>query len=320
MTGPRVTPSPFPLATVQVDMDPVWYIAKCFLDSTRAGQRDERTIYELSVPSLLEAFAARGVKATFFVVGVDLEDDRNLPHLERILDAGHELANHTYFHSIEFKRQSDDDLRRDVDRCAEIMERRLGVRPRGFKAPAYAASPALLRHLESEGYLYDSSVHPNAAIPLVKAAQRLWLRYDKGKTEFGSLDCLRAPLAPYRPDAADIYRPGNMKLWEIPVSTMPIVRFPFHFSFVNVAGMPLFRLGAALHRHFGPGMVNYAFHAVDILDVTVMPKLVHRRFGMKKSSRKKLRHMDAVLAELTQNYAVRTTAEIADGASPVPGS
>ncbi len=299
-----------PVATVQVDMDPVWYIAKCF-DAGATPGGDARTIYELSVPLLLNAFAARGVKATFFIVGADVEDARNIPYLERIVAAGHELANHTYDHRIDFKRQPEDVLRRDVDRCAEILERRLGVRPLGFKAPAYAASPALFRHLEREGYLYDSSVHPNVAIPLVKAVQRLWLRYDQGRTEFGSLACLRAPLAAYRPDAADIYRPGGMGLWEIPVSTMPLVRAPFHFSFVNVAGMPLFRLGVALHHYLGPGMVNYAFHAVDVLDATMLPPLVHRRLGMKKPSRVKLRHMDAVLATLRAGYAVRTGVEIA---------
>ena len=47
-------------------------------------------------PALLDALDALGVKATFFLVGAGV--DANPALCRRIVDAGHEIGNHTYSH------------------------------------------------------------------------------------------------------------------------------------------------------------------------------------------------------------------------------
>src|SRR5207245_9328439 len=47
-------------------------------------------------PKILDILKAANVKATFFVVGVNAE--RYPALVRRIVDEGHEIANHTYYH------------------------------------------------------------------------------------------------------------------------------------------------------------------------------------------------------------------------------
>ena len=47
-------------------------------------------------PMILDTLRSRGVKATFFVVGQNVDTDQRL--LERMYDEGHEIGNHTYRH------------------------------------------------------------------------------------------------------------------------------------------------------------------------------------------------------------------------------
>lgn len=71
-------------------------------------------------PRLLEILAARGAKATFFVVGEKAERHPEL--CRRILAEGHRLANHTWSHPAAwqwlFPRAM---LRREIDRCAQVL-------------------------------------------------------------------------------------------------------------------------------------------------------------------------------------------------------
>lgn len=297
-----------PLGTIQVDVDPFWFIASCYQgDST--PMRDERTIYETAIPVFLDALDRFGLKATFFVVGRDVEDNRNIPWLERMVAAGHELANHSYSHPIRFK-QLGPGLVEEVDRCADLLWEALGVRPVGFKSPAYGVTPELLAHLVRQGYRYDSSVLPNSITQAVRLVQKFWLSYVQGSA-YGALRSATAPLMPYRPGATDPYRRGEVPLWELPVSTMPLLRAPFHFSFVNVSSFGLYRLGRALQDLFRVPWCNYAFHAVDVLDSGQSPPATRRRLGLSKSSEAKRCHMDAILRDLSNTFEVLTSADVA---------
>ena len=166
-----------------------------------------------------------------------------------------------------------------------------------------------LKHLKENGYLYDSSVCPCIAIPLIKAVQ--WFQYKKGVSEYGGMDSVFAPLYPYLPDKDNPYRRGDMPLLEIPVSTIPVLKIPFHFSFINIVGPFLYLTGRFLSKVTDFKFLNYAFHAVDILDMTNTPKALHSRPGIKKKSRDKIRAMNEILRDIRENYSIMTTSEIA---------
>jgi peptidoglycan/xylan/chitin deacetylase (PgdA/CDA1 family) len=75
-----------------------------WLGTTRHGSRASKRIAltfddgpdPVRTPALLDALAALGAKATFFVVGKDV--DAHPEVCARIAREGHELGNHTYNH------------------------------------------------------------------------------------------------------------------------------------------------------------------------------------------------------------------------------
>lgn len=301
-----------PRATIQIDMDPFWFIASVFEKNRGQPLIERQTIYQAVIPHFLRVFGDHRVKATFFVVGKDLEDDRNLPLLERLLAEGHEVANHTYSHRGDIKSLSPEVVAYEIDAMADLVERRFGIRPKGFKAPAYGINSTILGHLLDAKYRYDSSVCPNAAAGLVKTCQRRVLRYKAGVAEFGSTRSALAPLAPYYPRFDNPYARGDIPLLEMPVSTIPWLRVPFHFSFVNVAGFWLYRFGRILGKLAGQSYLNYAFHAIDLLDDTQVPHQIRPRPGLARSSRDKVQALETIVADLVNNFNVLPTAELTE--------
>lgn len=113
-----------------------------------------------SVRMLLELFAKRGAKATFFTLGWVAERERTL--MREIVAAGHEVASHGYAH-----RQVHDFLpetfRADLRRSRAAIEDASGQRVRGFRAPSWSIGPRTswaLEVLAEERFVYDSSIFP----------------------------------------------------------------------------------------------------------------------------------------------------------------
>ena len=108
----------------------------------------------VGVPRLLQMLERHDLPATFFVPGHTLESFPAPSHA--ILDAGHELAHHSYAH-VDPGGQAPEEERADFERALAVFER-LGVRPRGFRSPSADLSEATLPLLEEHGFLYDSSL------------------------------------------------------------------------------------------------------------------------------------------------------------------
>ena len=121
-----------------------------------------RLILRRCLPRFAELFDRHGVRATFFVVGRDLEEDpegRRL--LEQLAAAGHELANHSYAHPYELTRLPAGAHRRgDRSRPRARSPPAPGRAPVGFRAPGYETSAEVIDLLVERGYAYDSSAFP----------------------------------------------------------------------------------------------------------------------------------------------------------------
>ncbi|HEX8944934.1 MAG TPA: polysaccharide deacetylase family protein [Gemmatimonadaceae bacterium] len=91
-----------------------------------------------ATPVVLDALAARDVKATFFILGRHAE---RWPHLvKRVADEGHSIGNHGYYHrKLHFK--SPGYVRRDLELGTSAIERAAHVRPSLFRAPHGFRSP-----------------------------------------------------------------------------------------------------------------------------------------------------------------------------------
>src|SRR4051812_12271847 len=91
-----------------------------------------------ATPAILDALKARGVRATFFVLGRHAEQWPDL--VKRVADEGHAIGNHGYFHrKLHFK--SPGYVRSDLTLGAQAIERASGYRPRFFRAPHGFRSP-----------------------------------------------------------------------------------------------------------------------------------------------------------------------------------
>ncbi|MGH7622831.1 MAG: polysaccharide deacetylase family protein [Gemmatimonadaceae bacterium] len=91
-----------------------------------------------ATPPILEALAARKVKATFFVLGRHAEKWPEL--VARVAGEGHSIGNHGYYHrKLHFK--SPRYVRADLELGTRAIEQASGVRPRLFRAPHGFRSP-----------------------------------------------------------------------------------------------------------------------------------------------------------------------------------
>jgi peptidoglycan/xylan/chitin deacetylase (PgdA/CDA1 family) len=85
-----------------------------------------------NTPRLLDMLAARGIKATFFVVGRNVQAYPNI--VRRIIADGHEIANHTWTHPW-LNKMSDQGVRSELQRSHEALTAMTGVAPRMYRPP-----------------------------------------------------------------------------------------------------------------------------------------------------------------------------------------
>lgn len=115
---------------------------------------------ERNTDKVMQLFADRGVKATFFTLGWIAE--RHPALIRRIVDAGHELASHGFAH-FRATDQTPDEFRADVRRTKMLLEEVGGVAVQGYRAASFSIGAGNLWALEvlaEEGYHYSSSIYP----------------------------------------------------------------------------------------------------------------------------------------------------------------
>ena len=109
---------------------------------------------------LLDLFAERGVRATFFVLACAAPRVRS--QLERMIDEGHEVASHGHRH-VRATWVEREDFREDLRSGKALLEDLLGHEVRGFRAPYFAVTEEnlwALDEIRDAGFVYDSSVCP----------------------------------------------------------------------------------------------------------------------------------------------------------------
>jgi peptidoglycan/xylan/chitin deacetylase (PgdA/CDA1 family) len=117
------------------------------------------------VPRILRLLERHDMRATFFVPGFTAE--RYPSVCEQIAEAGHEIAHHSYLH--ESTRGMDRDTEaRMIDRGLEALDRTLGVRPVGYRAPMWEMNYHTAGLLIDRGFDYDSTLM-DCEVPYVLA-------------------------------------------------------------------------------------------------------------------------------------------------------
>ncbi len=101
------------------------------------------------VEGIIELLNERGLKATFFIGGCFADDHEDL--LKKIVQDGHELANHGYFH-LDHAKISREKNREEIENTCKIIEALSGVRTTLFAPPSGAFSAVTMEVAESLGY------------------------------------------------------------------------------------------------------------------------------------------------------------------------
>ena len=220
-----------PLASLSLDLDNEWSYLKTHGDSS---WRELPSYLDVVVPRVLRFLAEReNQRITFFVVGQDAALKKNEEAIASIARAGHEIGNHSFHHEPWLHLYTPQQIEDELKTAEWHIERVTGYHPTGFRGPGYSMSDTLLTTLAKLGYTYDASSLPTFIGPLARAYYFMTARLDNQQKEerkilFGTVrDALR-PLAPYR---WGIDREGG-GLVEIPVTTMPLLRAPIHFSYI----------------------------------------------------------------------------------------
>jgi peptidoglycan/xylan/chitin deacetylase (PgdA/CDA1 family) len=290
-----------PLVSLSVDLDAIECYFRIHALPGPPPAEARFAVLRRCLPRLAELFARHDVRATWFVVGRDLEEDAEGKRLLRELAAaGHELANHSYSHPYDLVRLPHDQIVEQVDRAHAVVADTCGRAPIGFRAPGYEVSRAVIDLLCERGYRYDSSAFPAVPYYLAKAAVMASMRV-RGRPSgsiLGRPAVLTAPRTPYRPSAGDPYRRGDRPLLEIPMAVTPWLRLPVIGTWLVM--MPPWvrrRLVAAALR---APLTNLELHGIDVADADAdrLPAaLVARQPDLRRPLRDKLAALDATLAE-----------------------
>ncbi|HVV85125.1 MAG TPA: polysaccharide deacetylase family protein [Kofleriaceae bacterium] len=296
---------------VSIDLDPV----PCYYRIHALGEpppelRD--VVMRRGLPRLAALLAARGLPATWFVVGHDLDEAEvgapaaaaTREALRARVEAGDELGNHSLTHPYELARLGEAAVARELGGCDDRLRAITGRPIVGFRAPGYDLSPRMLAELSRRAYLYDSSIFPAPAYYAAKAAVMAGLELS-GRPSGAVMTeprALAAPTTPYRPAMGAPWRRGQAAVVELPIMVTPWLRLP-------AIGTTLLTMPAWLRARVLAGTARSAFfnlelHGIDACDAEldgIPGELVARQPDLRLPLDRKLAILDAILDELTRD-------------------
>jgi hypothetical protein len=299
-------------ASLSLDLDNKWSYLRTH-GSTR--WQEYPTYFPEVVPIILNFLRRHEQTITFFIVGRDAAAPGHSDCLRAIAAYGHDIANHSFNHEPWLHLLSEEKLEREIQMAEDVIFRVTGKETSGFRGPGYSISRTHLDVLAKRGYLYDASAFPNILNPLARAY--LFAKSDlsddekeKRKGLFGTFSDALRPVDPF------FWQLPSNRILEIPVTTMPFVRLPCHFSYVlyfsgfsKWLGFLYFRFAMWLCCRAGASP-SLLLHPLDFLgsedetDLAFFP-------GMNLSRSYKLGVLDRCLEYLQQHFQVRTMAQYA---------
>ncbi|MCW2917074.1 MAG: nodB [Actinomycetia bacterium] len=102
-------------------------------------------------PRVLDLLAKYGVKATFCLIGEQVRDNYKVVQL--MVEAGHEVANHTWHHPLNINRLSPKRVEAEIVRARQVIIEVTGTSPRLFRSPGGAWSPTIFKAVARHGML-----------------------------------------------------------------------------------------------------------------------------------------------------------------------
>ena len=279
------------------------------------GWEEYPSYFDIFIPHVLDILDELDLKITFFIVGKDAEREENRKYLRMITERGHEVGNHSYNHESWLQTYSYEDIEREIIAAEDAIEGTTGQKPKGFRGPGFSWSQDLLKVLESRGYLYDASTLPTYLGPI--ARKYYFMKSDLSKEEkksrkelFGKFSEGFRKLKPYY-----FHMDNGRKIMEIPVTTMPIFKLPFHLSYllylsnISLGLMELYLNIALLLCKLTRTPISFLLHPLDIMGGDQIKQLSFFP-GMNITTSHKVKVLKIVLSKFLSGFRVAQISEI----------
>jgi peptidoglycan/xylan/chitin deacetylase (PgdA/CDA1 family) len=98
---------------------------------------------------ILELLERYQTKAVFFMIGKQVEENTDL--VKEIHQKGHEIGNHSFYHSNRFSVFSVNKMLGEVEETNELIERTIGEKPVYFRPPFGVTNPRIHRLIKRSG-------------------------------------------------------------------------------------------------------------------------------------------------------------------------
>jgi peptidoglycan/xylan/chitin deacetylase (PgdA/CDA1 family) len=122
---------------------------------------------EVGIYRLLEAFAAHKAKTSVMVNAIIAE--RAPQAVKAVADGGHEVLSHSYAMDVIPALLSDEDERKNIERCTKLLEKASGKPVQGWLSPRGTSRTETPRLLAEAGYRWYGDVF-DRDLPYVKTA------------------------------------------------------------------------------------------------------------------------------------------------------
>jgi peptidoglycan-N-acetylglucosamine deacetylase len=303
-----------PLASISLDLDNQWSYMKIHGDE---GWNEYPSYFDIFVPYVLDILDELELKITFFLVGKDADSDRNIRYLQTIAERGHEIGNHSYNHESWLQSYSREEIEKEIELAEQTIIAATGQKPVGFRGPGFSWSLDLLEVLSERGYKYDASTLPTWLGPFARIyyfwKSDLTKEEKKARKElFGQFKDGLRPNKPY----FHILK-NNKKLLEIPVTTIPLLRVPFHLSYlIYLNGISSFLMKFYLNLSIFFCKItstkpSYLLHPLDLIGGDKLRSLTFFP-GMNLNSDKKMLVFRYVIKTLKKHYTLVCMSEFSE--------
>ena len=293
-----------PYASLSLDADNLWSYLKI--------QGDKRwqsypSYFEYFIPLVLKILNNLKLKITFFIVGLDAAQKKNHNIIKMICDDGHEVGNHSFHHESWLQQYSKQELADEILKADAAIKNAAGQRPVGFRGPGFSWSANLMEVLANNDYKYDASILPTYLGPVArtyyfKKSNLDKMEKDRRKELFGKFTHGFLPTHPF------YWRlKSGPALLEIPVTTIPVLKTPFHLSYLLYLGrvskilMLAYLQLAIIVCKLKSENPSFLLHPLDFLGGDDVKELSFFP-GMDLSGEHKLKMFDLIMGKLVRQF------------------
>ena len=266
--------------------------------------------FDIFIPHALNVLDELNLKITFFIVGKDTENKENRKYLKMITDRGHEVGNHSYHHESWLQTYNYEKIENEIINAEKAIKETTGQKPIGFRGPGFSWSKDLLKVLEKRGYKYDASTLPTYLGPVARAYY--FAKSDLSKEEkksrkelFGKFSEGFRRLKPYKWDLDE-----GKTIMEIPVTTMPVFKLPFHLSYLIYLGnispviMKFYLWFAIAMCKITRTPISFLLHPLDLIGGDQITQLAFFP-GMNVTSDRKVEIFKLVIETIKKSYYLK---------------